>query len=195
MIPPHELKRKPFNKAVRGYSSSEVDEYVDFLIDKYTQLYKENAELERKLHIVSSKYEELSSDEESIRSAVLKAQKLSEAIVSNAQKKADDIAFTVDRRCAEVIAANAQKIEEEKKNLASLRRMASDFRDSLYSQYLTHVKLIKEMEIPDPEKVDADLKNAAEMKETAMENLDPKKEVYEAAQKPVEEASSDPDEP
>lgn len=191
MIPPHELKRKPFNKSVRGYSSSEVDEYVEFLIDKYTQLYKENAELERKLHVVSSKYEELAGDEESIRSAVLKAQKLSEAIVSNAQKKADDVAFTVDKRCAEIIAENAKKIDEQKETLAALRKMSANFRDSLYNQYLTHVKLIKEMELPDPERVEADLKSELEMKNAAMENLDPKKEVYQAAQKPVEDAKND----
>ena len=33
MIAPHELKNKAFNKAVRGYVISEVDDYIDFLID------------------------------------------------------------------------------------------------------------------------------------------------------------------
>ncbi|MBQ9545460.1 MAG: hypothetical protein IJV00_10080, partial [Clostridia bacterium] len=112
-----------------------------------------------------------------------------------AQKKADDIAFTVDQRCAEIIAANAEKIEEEKKTLVSLRKMSSDFRDSLYSQYLTHVKMIKEMELPDPEKVDGDLKTAVEMEKAAMENLDPKKEVYDAAQRPVDEENSSSSDP
>lgn len=190
MIAPHELKRKPFTKAVRGYSSSEVDEYIEFLIDKYTQLYKENAELERKLHVVSSKYEELAGDEESIRSAVLKAQKLSEAIVSNAQKKADDIAFTVDQRCKEVIKKNALKLEEEKKLLIKLREMSNGFRDRLYDQYLEHVKLIRDMDLPEPEKVDEDLISAVKMEKDAMDSLNPKQEVYDAAQKPIEEQKS-----
>ena len=71
MIAPHELKNKTFSKSVRGYTPTDVDEYFDFLIDKYTELYKINAELEKKLHVITQKYQELSGDEETIRSAIL----------------------------------------------------------------------------------------------------------------------------
>ena len=47
MLPPHELKNKTFGKAMRGYNPVEVDEYIEFLIEKYTELYRENDELER----------------------------------------------------------------------------------------------------------------------------------------------------
>ncbi len=191
MIQPNELKKKNFSKAVRGYAQSEVDEYIDFLIDTYTQLYRENAELERKLHLVSAKYNEIASDEESIRSAVLKAQKLSEAMVSNARKKADDIVFTVEERCKEVLEENNRKLEEEKKRLSDMRAMALEFRDKLYSQYLTHVKLIKEMDLPSPDRVDADLTAFNEMQEKAMDGLSPKEEVMKASQA-IEEEYSDP---
>ena len=182
MIQPNELKKKTFSKSVRGYTPGEVDDYIDFLIDTYTQLYKENAELERKLHLVSAKYEELASDEESIRSAVLKAQKLSEAMVANARKKADDIVFTVEERCQKVLEENRLKLEEEKKTLSSTREMALEFRDRLYSQYLTHVKLIKDMDLPTPESVDTDLIAFEEMKAQAMEGLSPKEEVMKASE-------------
>lgn len=181
MIPPHELRKKSFNKAVRGYAPTEVDQYVDFLIDKYTQLYREYMDLERKNHIVTTKYEELAADEESIRSAVLKAQKLSEAMVANARKKADDIVFTVEDRCKKVLEENEQKIRQEKETLASLRKMALDFQEKLYSQYLTHVKLIKEMDLPTPENVDQDLIQETEIAKRAMEELEPQKEVMEAS--------------
>ena len=189
MIQPHELKRAPFTKAVRGYNPTEVDEYVEFLIDKYTQLYKENAELERKLHVVSSKYEEIAANEESIRSAVLKAQKLSEAIVSNARKKADEIVFTIEDRCKEVLEENTAKLEEEKKRLAELRKLSLDFRNSLYSQYLEHVKSVRDMPLPSPETVDEDLNTALAMKVRAMDGLEPKKQVYEASEAATEETA------
>ena len=189
MIQPHELKRAPFTKAVRGYNPTEVDEYIEFLIDKYTQLYKENAELERKLHVTSSKYEEIAANEESIRSAVLKAQKLSEAIVSNARKKADEIVFTIEDRCKEVLEENTAKLEEEKKRLAELRKLSLDFRNSLYSQYLEHVKSVRDMPLPSPETVDEDLNTALAMRVRAMDGLEPKKQVYEASEAATEETS------
>lgn len=193
MIQPHELKRAPFTKAVRGYNPTEVDEYIEFLIDKYTQLYKENAELERKLHVTSSKYEEIAANEESIRSAVLKAQKLSEAIVSNARKKADEIVFTIEDRCKQVLDENTEKLETEKKRLAELRKLSLDFRNSLYSQYLEHVKTVRDMPLPSPETVDEDLNTALAMRVRAMDGLEPKKQVYEASEASVEESESKQD--
>ena len=187
MLQPNELKKKSFSKSVRGYSQTEVDEYVDFLVDQYTLLYKQNAELEKRLHVVSARYEEIADDEESIRSAVLKAQKLSEAMVANARKKADDIVFTIEERCKKTLEENDQKIEKQKEELRLLRRMATEFKDRLYSQYLTHVKLIQEMELPSPEAVDEDLINAAKMNEVAMEGLSPREEVMKASE------VSDPD--
>ena len=46
MIAPHELKNKEFSKSLRGYSTVEVDEHIAFLLEKYTELYRLNDELE-----------------------------------------------------------------------------------------------------------------------------------------------------
>ena len=102
-------------------------------------------------------------------------------MVANARKKADDIVFTVEDRCKKVLEENEQKIRQEKETLASLRKMALDFQEKLYSQYLTHVKLIKEMDLPTPENVDQDLIQETEMAKRAMEELEPQKEVMEAS--------------
>ena len=71
MLAPHELKNKTFGKAVRGYNPNEVDDYIDFLIEKYTELYRENDELERKLKIVVTNLDEIRDEEESIRATRL----------------------------------------------------------------------------------------------------------------------------
>ena len=54
MIAPHELKNKVFNKAVRGYNCSEVTEYIEFILEQYTELYRENSEL--KNEVVSAEF-------------------------------------------------------------------------------------------------------------------------------------------
>ena len=52
MLAPHELKNKQFQKTFKGYNPQEVDEYLEFVLEKYTEAYRENSELERKLRIV-----------------------------------------------------------------------------------------------------------------------------------------------
>lgn len=154
MIAPHELKNKTFSRIVRGYNPVEVDEYFDFLIDKYTEAYKAALELEQKYNKLQAKYSELSNEEESIRSAILKAQKLGEAIVNNAEKEAKAKEADLVKRCDEIIADAKAKVEEEKSNILRLRKMAVDFQHKLYGDYVKHVEMIKEMsldEMPDPD--------------------------------------------
>ena len=66
MLPPNELKKKNFTRVMRGYSSAEVDEYINFLMEQYTDLYRENNDLECKLRNTAAKLDALKKDEESI---------------------------------------------------------------------------------------------------------------------------------
>ena len=38
MLSPNELKKRKFTKALRGYSATEVDEHLDFVLEKYTEI-------------------------------------------------------------------------------------------------------------------------------------------------------------
>ena len=156
MIAPHELKNKTFSRALRGYNPVEVDEYFDFLIEKYTEAYKIALELEQNYAKIKAQYSELSNEEESIRSAILKAQKLGEAIVSNAENVAKTKEEDLIRRCAEIVEAAKEKVQIEKENIFKLRKSAIDFQHKLYNDYVKHVEMIKSMDIdtlPDDEKL------------------------------------------
>ena len=161
MIAPHELKNKTFSRTVRGYNPVEVDEYFDFLIEKYTEAYKAANEFEQKLNKIEAKYAELSSEEESIRSAILKAQKLGEAIVNNANKDAREKEKELTARCDAIVADAKSKVEAEKEKIAVLRKSAVEFQHKLYSEYVKHVEMIKSMkleELTDPSEMSAENK-------------------------------------
>ena len=51
MLLPQEIRNHEFTRAIRGYTTTEVDEYIDFLAEKFDSLNRENDELERKLTI------------------------------------------------------------------------------------------------------------------------------------------------
>ncbi len=147
MIAPHELKNKSFNKSVRGYVVSEVDDYIDFLIDKYTEIYKKNAELEKELHNTKIKYSELHNDEDTIRSVIVKAQKLGETIVSQARVEADKIIESSRETCRENVAEAEKKIDECLKEAEHIKKLSEDFRQRLYDEYLEHLKILKDMNL------------------------------------------------
>ncbi len=175
MIAPHELKNKTFSRAVRGYNPVEVDEYFDFLIEKYTEAYKAASEFEQKFNQIEAKYAELSKEEESIRSAILKAQKLSEAIINNANKEAKEIEADLASRCDAIIEEAKKKVEAEKDNIAVLRKSAVEFQHKLYSEYVKHVEMIKSMnleEVTDPADMTEENKAFEEAKDASFSRSD-----------------------
>jgi len=105
MLPPHELKGKDFTRVVRGYNPVEVDEHIKFIIEKYTELYRENDELERKLKTANARLEQFKSDEESIRSALINAQRASAKITTEANERAEIIIRSAKTSCDRIIAS------------------------------------------------------------------------------------------
>ncbi len=156
MLPPHELKNKNFSRVLRGYNSVEVDEQINFIIEKYTELYRQNDELERKLKTAEAKLAEFRADEESIRSALVNAQKASAKIIGEANERADVIIRSAKTNCNKVIANFRNELQKEREDLQTLRRAVGEFKARLFAQYQQHISYIEEIS-PDVEADDADM--------------------------------------
>ena len=121
MIPPQELKKKDFTKAMRGYEPTEVDEYVDFLIDKYTEVFSQCDEFQSKLRLVASRISEMQSEEEAIRTLSISTQKQCDKMLEEARVEADKIIKEAQDKSQAMIEAGEQK---EKAIFANARQIA-----------------------------------------------------------------------
>ena len=88
MLTPQEVSSRAFAKAVMGgYNMAMVDEFLDELTDDYTALYKENTALKAKMKVLVDKVEEYRATEDSMRTALLTAQKMANTMVEEAEAK------------------------------------------------------------------------------------------------------------
>lgn len=161
MLAPHELKNKSFSVVMRGYNRQEVDEYIDFLIENYTNLYRENSELERKLKIVVTNLDEIKDEEESIRSTLVKSQKLGEKIIRDANEKAEVITTSIKDRCDAIIADFREQLACEKQEMWTLRTKVLDFKKNIYDLYRGHIEELQSISVNEIE--DIVLPNDAEI--------------------------------
>jgi cell division initiation protein len=100
----------------------QVDEFLDEMAADFSAMAKENAALKGKMRVLVEKVEEYRQTEDSMRLALLSAQKMSSQIESEAQAKADailaeakDSADRLTRRATDGIANEEAKLEEAKK--------------------------------------------------------------------------------
>ncbi len=89
---PNDLIDVKFEKAVAfGYRTEEVDDYVAKVSQTLTSLLQDKQMLEDKLEILAGKVEEYRDDEESLRAALLGAQKLGDSIVRESKTKSETL--------------------------------------------------------------------------------------------------------
>ncbi len=143
VIPPHELKNKEFTRVMRGYSIPEVDEYISFVMEKYTDLYRENDALERKLQSALDALDTMRAEEESIRTALINAQKAGKQIVADASDRADRIMRSTKSDCMRVLAEFRDKATAERKTLVDLKNEVASLKQELFEKYQKHIEYLE----------------------------------------------------
>lgn len=108
MLTPDKIREKSFQTTGRGsYRAEDVDNFLNEVSASYEQMFRENGDLIKKISILAKKVEEYRADEESLKLALLNAQKLADRIVAEAKENAEK--DTEDAR------AEAQKVREDAK--------------------------------------------------------------------------------
>lgn len=108
MLTPDKIREKSFQTTGRGsYRAEDVDNFLNEVSASYEQMFRENGDLIKKISILAKKVEEYRADEESLKLALLNAQKLADRIVAEAKDNAEK--DTEDAR------AEAQKLREDAK--------------------------------------------------------------------------------
>lgn len=127
MITAQDIQEKTFEKAFNGYNMGQVDDFLDEMAAEISAMAKENAALKSKMRVLVEKVEEYRQTEDSMRLALLSAQKMGAQIESEARQKADamvaEAKTTADRLTRE--ARNGVANEDAK--LAEARKVTEKF--------------------------------------------------------------------
>lgn len=151
---PQDIKDKKFEKATfGGYDMSLVDDFLEQLYEDYGALYKENAILKSKLKVLVEKVEEYRSTEESMRMALLTAQKMAGEILAEARAKGETILAEVDEQAERRSMELRHKVVEEEARLVEAERKTSLFSErvlELIAEEKTFLERLKEFTIAAP---------------------------------------------
>ena len=145
MLSPNELKKRQFTKALRGYSAVEVDEHLDFVIEKYTELYLRNDELEKELARLQTEMDAIKKNEDAIRRAMVSAQREERKVIDEANDRADLILRTAKMNTDRILADFKAKIREERMTLYKLRRAVKEFKENSLKQYQLHLEFLNQI--------------------------------------------------
>ena len=211
MLNPDKIKEKEFQTTGRGsYRADDVDSFLAEVSSSYEQMFKENGELVKKISLLANKVEEYKKDENSLKEALLAAQKLADKIVADAKEKiksdladaqdkvdgmlssakgeAADIVAKAKKQADEILGTVNRKVTQESLAFDMLQKESSDFRSKLISMYKEHLNLINDLPALAEEKLAEIEKKEAALapKEDEKPEVEPEQEKIDGPDEPVE---------
>lgn len=144
MITPVDLENKEFAKSFRGYDIDEVEAFLTELTKDYAKIYRENAALKDKNAILTDANENYKQMEETMRSAIISAQKTSEEIIKNAHDQADNIVNEAKVRAEAEYAKMDAKIDALTRECVEIEGKSSLVRAKLKTVLNTYISMLDE---------------------------------------------------
>ncbi len=138
-----DIRNVEFTKNMGGYKVGEVEAFVEACADTVEALTTEKEELTKKLGILADKLVEYRRDEDSIRSALLSAQRTGDAIVREANEKSANMLEEANREAEEIIRTAQGSITHYETELKRLKEEISEFKSGLLTMYKEHISLLK----------------------------------------------------
>ena len=154
MLTPNDISSKKFEKSAFGYKPEEVDAFLSEILGSYNEMYQEKTAAEEKLLVLAEKLEEYRSNEDSLRTVLMGAQKLGENIVRDSKAKAEVMLADAENQVKQVFSESESKIIKEKDTLATLQKETADFKKRLLAMYRQHLELISLMPENNEEKAE-----------------------------------------
>ena len=152
MVTSQEIMEKRFNKGkLFGYHPEEVDSFLDSAARTLQEMESKNRSLENQIQDLTDKLRQYQEDEESLRSALVGAQKLGDSMVREARQKADEILQGANEQAEQIIYAARRREENQREGLEQIKQEVSDFKSRLIEIYRRHIELIRELPAVEPE--------------------------------------------
>ncbi len=151
MITPVDIQNKVFKSSFRGYSADEVDEFLEELFKDYSRMYRENADLKDKNAILKDAVDTYKEMEETMRSAIISAQRTSEEIIKNAHEQADNIVNDAKVQAKEILNKAEEQVVGKRRILADVEAKISLLRARLSAVLNSHMQMLNELPEEEPE--------------------------------------------
>ncbi len=162
MLTAKDVREVQFRHTMGGYKTAEVDDFLDRCAETIEALTSSNEENKNKMQVLAETVVEYRNQEDSIRFALINAQRMAESVVKEAQDKADALLADAKSQAEDIVtdaeekASNAREqalkdIETEHNELLRVRKEVADFKSRLLSTYREHLTLIGILEDEQPE--------------------------------------------
>lgn len=144
MITPLDIENKKFSKrALNGYSTEEVDDFLDELTLDYEKIYKEATESKKTIERLNEEITKYRQMESTLQSTLLMAQTTAEEIKNGAKEQANSIVSEAQVSAQNEIAKIDAEVEAKRMQIAEMQKQFETFKANMEGLLVSHLELLK----------------------------------------------------
>ena len=169
MVTPNEIRNAKFEVVFRGYKPEDVDALLERTAQELEASQKELAELrqelddadqdrsdyEKKLKILASKIEDYRDEEETLKMAMINAQRMGESILKEAKQKAEEILRKANIQAEDREQRANDEVKRAANEMKQLQKQVGRFKANVLNLYKKHIESLSALqsydEAPDRE--------------------------------------------
>ena len=135
MLKPMDIHNKEFKKAVRGYDTEEVDEFLDEIIVDFEKMQRELDLLRNQLSTYSENMTSYKERESALNNALITAQQFADNVKAEAELAAQKIISDAKEQAKAIVGSSENKLDTMQKSYDLLTEKFQEIKDNL-RQYL-----------------------------------------------------------
>ncbi len=167
MITANDIREVKFTRTMGGYKKDEVDDFLDLCAETVEELTRQTGEDTRKMQVLAETIVDYRNQEDSIRAALISAQRMSESVISDAKKQAEEILAAARSEADSMHEKALADTAAEQAELARVKQEVAAFKAKLLSIYREHLTMIGVLEGAEETAAPAEPAPAAEEKPEA----------------------------
>lgn len=144
MLTPLDIENKRFTKAIKGYNSNEVDEFLDELTVEYEKLYKENAELRSEVESNKKDLEHYRNVEHTLQNTLVMAQTTAEDIKKMANQQADQILKDAELNAKQSVEDLSRQEFEMRVKLEEMKKKFDMYKAKMEALLISQLEMLKD---------------------------------------------------
>ncbi len=180
MITPEDIENKEFKKEMRGYSISEVNNFMKEVALSYDKIYRENLSAMDRIGMLSDAVKQYKAMEDTLKNALTVAKGAGDDIKTNAQDQAQVIIRDAETKAAEIINRAAKEVAEINQRYEEMKRSVEVFRAKVVTLLNSQLEIIKDYSGVNTE-ADSEIRSSAQAVEVI------KNEINDIPDMPEEE--------
>jgi cell division initiation protein len=139
---PNEMRNHQFSTSFRGFNKAEVNAFKESAAAALQEAVAQILKLTEARDKLEARYSELKNLQDTIKMAVIEAQKNADRIVANAKKEGELIINEAKQRRDKVIEEKYNKLSELEGRIKEIEFTRKSFYNKLRGEIATHLKLV-----------------------------------------------------